>query len=210
MQDKPISIKITLLGNCGVGKSSIIQRYTSNSFQEDYNSTNGGSYSQKSISIDDTLYQLDIWDTAGQEKYRSLGKNFYKEAYIVILVYDITREDSLDGIKTIWYPDLQQFGEKCKILALVGNKCDRYEEENTVNEEEARAYAKEINANFFIVSAKNGDNIKNLFDKLITLFIEPNFQDKVIQNEIDRKGSVKIAQKKDKEQKSKDKKKKCC
>ena len=210
MQDKPISIKITLLGNCGVGKSSIIQRYTSNSFQEDYNSTNGGSYSQKSISIDDTLYQLDIWDTAGQEKYRSLGKNFYKEAYIVILVYDITREDSLEGIKTIWYPDLQQFGEKCKILALVGNKCDRYEEENTVNEEEARAYAKEINANFFIVSAKNGDKIKNLFDKLITLFIEPNFQDKVIQNEIDRKGSVKIAQKKDKEQKSKDKKKKCC
>ena len=210
MQDKPISIKITLLGNCGVGKSSIIQRYTSNSFQEDYNSTNGGSYSQKSISIDDTLYQLDIWDTAGQEKYRSLGKNFYKEAYIVILVYDITREDSLDGIKTIWYPDLQQFGEKCKILALVGNKCDRYEEENTVNEEEARAYAKEINANFFIVSAKNGDNIKNLFDKLITLFIEPNFQDKVIQNEIDRKGSVKIAQKKNKEEKSKDKKKKCC
>ncbi len=210
MQDKPISIKITLLGNCGVGKSSIIQRYTSNSFQEDYNSTNGGSYSQKSISIDDTLYQLDIWDTAGQEKYRSLGKNFYKEAYIVILVYDITREDSLEGIKTIWYPDLQQFGEKCKILALVGNKCDRYEEENTVNEEEARAYAKEINANFFIVSAKNGDNIKNLFDKLITLFIEPNFQDKVIQNEIDRKGSVKIAQKKNKEEKSKDKKKKCC
>ena len=210
MQDKPISIKITLLGNCGVGKSSIIQRYTSNSFQEDYNSTNGGSYSQKSISIDDTLYQLDIWDTAGQEKYRSLGKNFYKEAYIVILVYDITREDSLEGIKTIWYPDLQQFGEKCKILALVGNKCDRYEEENTVNEEEARAYAKEINANFFIVSAKNGDNIKNLFDKLITLFIEPNFQDKVIQNEIDRKGSVKIAQKKNKEQNSKDKKKKCC
>ena len=210
MQDKPISIKITLLGNCGVGKSSIIQRYTSNSFQEDYNSTNGGSYSQKSISIDDTLYQLDIWDTAGQEKYRSLGKNFYKEAYIVILVYDITREDSLEGIKTIWYPDLQQFGEKCKILALVGNKCDRYEEENTVNEEEARAYAKEINANFFIVSAKNGDNIKNLFDKLITLFIEPNFQDKVIQNEIDRKGSVKKKKKKNKEEKSKDKKKKCC
>ena len=210
MQEKETSVKITLLGNCGVGKSSIIQRYTSNSFQEDYNSTNGGSYSQKSISIDDTLYQLDIWDTAGQEKYRSLGKNFYKEAYIVILVYDITREDSLEGIKTIWYPDLQQFGEKCKILALVGNKCDRYEEENTVNEEEARAYAKEINANFFIVSAKNGDNIKNLFDKLITLFIEPNFQDKVIQNEIDRKGSVKIAQKKNKEEKSKDKKKKCC
>ena len=192
MQDQPISIKITLLGNCGVGKSSIIARYKTGSFEEDYISTNGASYSQKMLNINDKVFQLDIWDTAGQEKYRSLGKNFYREAYIIILVYDITRQDSLEGLKKIWYPDLLQFGEKFKIIAVVGNKCDRYEEEEIVSEEEARSFANEIKAQFFIVSAKTGDNITNLFNNLIEAYWKPNFQEKISEDSIRRNFSYRI------------------
>ena len=210
MQEKVISIKITLLGNYGVGKSSIIFRYKNGSFEEDYYSTNGISYSDKIINRDDINYQLDIWDTAGQEKYNSLGRNFYREAYVVILVYDITKKDSLEGLKNIWYPDLLKYGEKYKILTVVGNKSDRYREENTVSEEEARKFAYDIKANFMIVSAKTGDNIQNLFENLVDLYSQPNFQEQIVEEENKRKGSYKIQKKKKEEKDLKEKEKKCC
>ena len=212
MQEKSISIKITLLGDSGVGKSSIILRYNLNTFQEDFNSTNGANYTQKKININDINYQLDIWDTAGQEKYRSLGRNFYRDAYIIILVYDIIRKDSFDNLKNIWYPELLKYGEKFKILAVVGNKCDRYEEE-TVNEDEGRAFANEIKAIFVTTSAKTGNNIKYLFDTLIDLYIKPDFQDNISTEKVKRRGSCKIKKNTKEEEKEKEKEKKkknCC
>ena len=212
MQEKSISIKITLLGDSGVGKSSIILRYNLNTFQEDFHSTNGANYTQKKININDINYQLDIWDTAGQEKYRSLGRNFYRDAYIVILVYDIIRKDSFDNLKNIWYPELLKYGEKFKILAVVGNKCDRYEEE-TVNEDEGRAFANEIKAIFVTTSAKTGNNIKYLFDTLIDLYIKPDFQDNISTEKVKRRGSCKIKKNTKEEEKEKEKEKKkknCC
>ena len=204
------NVKVTLLGNCGVGKTCIIQWYIDDSFEENYKSTNGASYSQKLINKNGKKYQLDIWDTAGQEKYRSLGKNFYRDSYIVIFVYDITRKDSFEGIKQIWYPDLLKFGEKFAILAVVGNKCDKYEEED-VSEDEARAFANEIKGHFFVVSAKNGTNIKNLFDDLMDNYCDPNFQTKVEEATITRKTSAKIQKNNNsKEKELKDKKKGCC
>ena len=212
MTDETISLKITLLGDCGVGKSSIIYRYNTGSFKEHYNSTCGGSYSQKLISINDKTLQLDIWDTAGQEKYRSIGKNFYREAYIIILVYDITRKNSLEGLKNTWYPDVTKYGEKYKILAVVGNKCDLYEEENVVSEEEARNFANEIKAQFFIVSAKNGTNINSLFNNLIVAFWNPNFQEQISENTFRKTTTQKINRLTINEEKefNKKKKKNCC
>ena len=78
-------------------------------------------------------YQLDIWDTAGQESFRSLGKNFYKDAYIVLLVYDITRLESFENLKNIWYKELNENVEQNPIIAVVGNKSDLYEEDEIVN-----------------------------------------------------------------------------
>ena len=212
MEEKLPSVKITLLGNCGVGKSSIIQRYANNTFSEDYISTNGASYCSKEIERRNKKYLLDMWDTAGQEKYRSLGKNFYREAYIVILVYDITRQDSIDGLKNIWYPDLQKYGENFKVLAVVGNKCDRFEEDGVVDEEEAKSFAKEINGIFMNVSAKHGDNIENLFNTLIDSYIEPDFQNNISEHLTIRKNSYKIKQNTKEEEKEfkEKKKKKCC
>ena len=204
------NVKVTLLGNCGVGKTCIIKRYMDDSFEENYKSTNGASYSQKLINKNGKNYQLDIWDTAGQEKYRSLGKNFYRDSYIVIFVYDITRKDSFEGIKQIWYPDLLKYGGNFAILAVVGNKCDKYEEE-AVGEEEARAFANEIKGHFLVVSAKNGTNIKNLFDDLMNYYCDPNFHKKVEEANIPKKTSSKIQRNNSsKEKELKDKKKGCC
>jgi len=206
MQESPVSVKIALLGNSGVGKTSIIQRYTSNIFQPGIMSTTGASYSNKIVHLNDIILQLDLWDTAGQEKYRSLGRNFYRDAYIIILVYDITTKLSFNGLKEIWYPDLQKFGEKYNILAVVGNKNDLYEKED-VDEDEARAFAQEINAVFDTVSAKNGDNIENLFEKLINKYCEPMFQSKVSESSGKKGKTAKIDKSKNKK---KNKKKSWC
>ena len=191
MGDKPESIKIAFLGSCGVGKTCIAQRYINNSFQENYISTTA-SYLHKIITRNNKYYQLDIWDTAGQEKFRALGKNFYKDAFIVILVYDITRNDSFDELKKIWYPDVLQYGEKKPILAVVGNKCDLYEEKEIVDEDEARKFAEEINAKFMIVSAKSNINIQNLFSDLINLYFDSKFQNEVAKKKSPRNNSTRL------------------
>ena len=206
MGDKPESIKITLLGSCGVGKTCIAQRFIDNSFKENYTSTTA-SYLQKQITRNNKYYQLDIWDTAGQEKYRALGKNFYKDAFIVIIVYDITRNDSFDELKKIWYPDVLQYGEKKPILAVVGNKCDLYEEKEIVDEDEARKFAEEINAKFMIVSAKSNINIQNLFSDLIDLYFDSKFQNKVAKKKSPRNNSTRLENNNTTDAK---KKKRCC
>ena len=189
------NIKIALIGDSGVGKSSIALRYTSNEFDQNYLSTDGASYSTKIITKYGQTLQLDIWDTAGQERYRSLGKNFYKDAYIVILVYDITKQETFDNLKEIWYDELKKNGEENPILGIAGNKNDQYENDNIVNEEEARNFANSVNGIFQLVSAKTGDNIENFFNLLINEYFKLNYPEKV-QNIIDRRNSYQITKKK--------------
>ena len=173
-EQKPVSIKITLIGNSGVGKTCIIRRYSLNDYVENPTSTTGGNYSSKFVEINGQKYQLDLWDTAGQERYRSLTKHFYKDAYIIVLVYDITKQDTFEELKSIWYPNVLQMGEKYTVLAVVGNKSDLFEDEE-VKEEEARKYTESIGATFMQVSAKNGDNIELLFDTLVRKYLGPEF-----------------------------------
>ena len=177
--NEPQSIKITLLGNPGVGKTCIISRYIDDTFDENNPSTIGANYSEKLIKKHGKEYELDIWDTAGQEKFHSLGKHFYKESYIVCFVYDITNEESLQSLKTIWYPDLQKYGEKYAILAVVGNKSDLYENDNLADENKAKEFAKEIGATFMLTSAKSGDGIEKLFNILTDKFLSPEFNPKL-------------------------------
>ena len=179
------SCKVCLLGNSGSGKSSIIERLINNDFTEDSQSTTCSNYSKKVINTQSGEIQLNIWDTGGQEKYRSLGKLFYKDAYIVCFVYDITQKSSFEAIKNIWLPDLQKFGEKYTVLGLTGSKIDKYLEQE-VTEEEGRKYAEEIDAIFMQTSAKNGTGINQLFEQLAFEYYKPEFSDLVDQL-IDRK-----------------------
>ena len=201
-----ISIKATLLGSSGVGKTCIIRRYTENDFDASTASTPGASYSQKLLNINGKQIQLDVWDTAGQEKYRSLGRHFYKDAYIVCLVYDITNKESFEDLKNNWYNDLKTYGEKFNITAVVGNKSDMYEKEE-VKEEDARAFADSINSTFFLVSAKNGNNIDLLFNTLVKQYLGPEFTENIRQT-ISDKGVTKKIQNVKKEKNDKNDKKK--
>ena len=199
---EPEGIKITLIGNSGVGKTSIINQYIDQTFDEANAATIGANYSEKVITKNNKEYELNIWDTAGQEKFHSVGKHFYKDAYIVCLVYDITSQDSLDQLKEIWYPDIKKFGEKYTILAVVGNKSDLYENDNLADENHAKEFAQSINATFMLTSAKTGDGIEKLFDTLVDKFLSSDFNSKYKEMK-QIKGEIKVLKPNEGEKKKK-------
>ena len=170
MENNDISIKVTLIGESSVGKTCIINKFCKNIFEEKVDSTLGANYSQKNIEINGMPIRLDLWDTAGQEKYRAIGRHFYKESYIVCLVYDITNKESFEKIKEIWYPELVEYGEQYKIIGLIGNKVDLFLEEQ-VPEETAKKYAEEINAIHKRTSALKGTGIEDLFNELTIKYL---------------------------------------
>ena len=178
-ENEPPSIKITLIGNPGVGKTCIISRYIDDVFEENLTSTIGANYTEKTITKNKKEYQLDIWDTAGQEQFQSLGKHFYKDSYIVCLVYDITSQASLNSLKEIWYPNLLKFGEKYTVLAVVANKSDLYESDKLADEKQAKEFANEIKGIWMSTSAKSGDGIDKLFDTMVDKYLNPEFNAKV-------------------------------
>ena len=186
-KDKNNLIKIVLIGNSGVGKTCISQRYVNDSYidQKDC-STIGSSYFVKTVDINGKEYTLDIWDTAGQEKYRSIGKMFYKNAYIVLFVYDITNKKSFIDLKTVWYDELIKTGEKKTVMAVVGNKSDMFLKEE-VDENEAREWANEIGAIFGLVSAKTGNCINCLFKDILKEYFSPSFS-----SQLGQKGEIQI------------------
>ena len=199
---EPEGIKITLIGNSGVGKTSIINQYIDQTFDEANAATIGANYSEKIIIKNNKEYELNIWDTAGQEKFHSVGKHFYKDAYIVCLVYDITSQDSLEQLETIWYPDIKKYGEKYTILAVVGNKSDLYENDNLADENKAKEFAQSINATFMLTSAKTGDGIEKLFDTLVDKFLSSDFNSKYKEMK-QIKGEIKVLKPNEGEKKKK-------
>ena len=107
--------KVVLLGESGVGKTCIIARFINNTFEENLISTTGASYAGKTMTFDEfggKSIKFEIWDTAGQEKYRSLTKIFYKDAGAAILVYDITRKESFEEIQKYWINQIKEFAPK--------------------------------------------------------------------------------------------------
>ena len=166
-----MGIKVTLIGDSSVGKTSIINRYCKNIFDQSIGSTLGANYSQKIIEKDGKKIRLDLWDTAGQEKYRAIGRHFYRESFIVCLVYDITNKKSFENIKSIWYPELMEHRENEKKISLIGNKNDKYLEED-VDEKSVKEFADEIQAVYKKTSALDNTGIEYLFDELISKYIK--------------------------------------
>ena len=205
MTDKGNSCKVVLLGESGVGKTCIISRYVNNTYDEKSETTNGASYASKVIVLEQYKQSLrfDIWDTAGQEKYRSLTKFFYKDAAIAVLVYDITRRDSFEEVKNYWYEQLKTCGEKNIVIGLAGNKCDMFDKE-AVTEEEAKNFANEIGAQFQLTSAFKNMGIDDLFRMVGCKFLDPNFQDKI--NEEPKEQTKNITLNSNTQKKKKDKK----
>ena len=181
-----LKCKVIFVGDSSVGKSCIINRYINDSFQNQV-VTLGCNSLLKTITIDKYNIKFDIWDTAGMEKFRSLNAQFYKDANIVILVYEIINLNSFNSIKNYWYKDIIENSNKNIILGLIGNKSDLYLDKEEVSEEEARNYAKEINAIFKLTSALNGNGINELFEILAKEYIKKYKNNMLIGNLIDNK-----------------------
>ena len=161
---KTIEIKIVLLGNINVGKTSIASRYCKNVFNEHHINTIGGAYQQQKVILSNgSAVKLHIWDTSGQERFRAMTNLYYRDAQVAILTYDVTNESSFTGIE-FWIKELKYKVENDNmILFLVGNKCDVNEDERKVSTIKGKNFADENNMLFFETSAKNGDGVKDLF-----------------------------------------------
>ena len=161
-----ITCKVVLVGDTGVGKTCIIQRYVNNNYVEGGESTVASTYTYKVLNYPklNKSISFDIWDTAGQELYRALAKNFYLNASIGILVYDIRRKSSFESIQNYWYEQLKESGEENMIIGIAGNKCDLFGEED-VDEEEVKKFAKSIGAVFKLTSCKECIGIDELFEE---------------------------------------------
>ena len=147
MEDENLDIfpcKIILVGDSGVGKTSIIGRFLDR-FSEKEKPTIGAAYSKKLQTIDNYSISFDIWDTAGQEQFRAVNVIFYKDASICIMVYDITKPESFENIKNFWYKTVKNNADEDIIIGLAGNKIDLFEEEK-VDENEVKEFCNTINA----------------------------------------------------------------
>ena len=180
IDDKPINCKIILVGDSGVGKTSIIARYL-NKYSPNIVTTINTSFYSKLVVIDDYKINFQIWDTVGQEKYRSLNSLFFKDANICILVYDITKEKTFNNIKNYWYESVITNGSEGIICGVAGNKSDLYEfEKNDRNE--VTDFCKEINAVFRFTSAKNNYCVDELFKELGDKFMNSDYMQRIKRN----------------------------
>jgi small GTP-binding protein len=206
------TLKIVLIGESGVGKTSIISQFIDQIFQNDQQSTIGGTFSTKTIKCGNgKILKLEIWDTAGQERYRSVTKMFYKYANAAILVYDITNKFSFEELQKYWIEQVKESSPRNIILAIVANKSDLIEYEQ-VDEGTARQFAKDNDALFAVTSAKQISTVESLFldiakkytgtDSALTL----EEKDEIEEFRKIRKESVKIT----KETQNKNQKKKGC
>ena len=210
--DNEESVKVVLIGESGVGKTSIISQFTKGIFNPDLMSTKGATFSTKKKEFKESnkILSFEIWDTAGQEKYRSLAKMFFKDAAVALIVYDVTSKKSFEEIKAYWMDLVKENGPKKVIMYIVGNKIDLSEKE-VVNEDEARAFAENENVNFWLTSAKNSTGIDELFNEIGNQYLSPDFNnnDEIKQRKM-RKNEVTKVNKENALQNNKNSKKQGC
>jgi small GTP-binding protein len=167
-----ISFKVIIIGDCGVGRSSLSLKATKNIFTETYKTTIGFEFYTFNIKINNLNINLQIWDTCGQETFKSLISNFYKNSSLAIIVYAIDNINSFNNIN-MWIKDLKQFSNPNIKIILIGNKND-LNDKRVIQFEKGKEFSKDYNFDlFFETSAKNGFNVKNVFiDAAKILYLE--------------------------------------
>ena len=164
-----ISVKIGLLGNTSVGKSSLIRRYVDEKFEDNFMSTIGVDYFQKKVTINNKNIIIEIQDTSGEERFRSIAKSYYKNVDGIIFVFDVTNEESFKEGINYWLTECdKEKGEYKKIL--VGNKID-LKETRIINKETIEKFAKDKGMKYFETSAKEGTKVDIIFKELAELIL---------------------------------------
>ena len=222
-----IKLKLIVVGNQSTGKSSILNRFVNDTFEENYQATIGLDFQSKNITIHDQDVRLIIYDTAGQEKFRSLIPMYIRESQIILLIYDISDRESFESIPK-WIEEVKEVLNKEVVFALIGNKLD-LENERKVTFEEGKKLAEKHNYVFQEVSAKTGKNFENLFevqifDSVYNVFRKefekrermdgegeegPNYETNANTNEINN-NKVKLESNNNKDEQKTKKKKRCC
>ena len=173
--DYQIYFKVIVIGSCGVGKTCITNKATRNNFSDDYQATIGMEFFSLFIKLNDKIIKLQIWDTCGQEAYRSLITNFYRSSSLAIIVYSIEDKSSFNNLD-LWIRELKLYNSPDTKLILVGNKKD-LEKKRAISYEEGKKFAKEYGfIDFFETSAKTGENIKEMFIKASILLYEEHLK----------------------------------
>ncbi|KAJ3201880.1 hypothetical protein HK099_002065 [Clydaea vesicula] len=163
-QLKPIQVKLVLLGEAAVGKSSLVLRFVNNEFIDNKEPTIGAAFLTQKCKLLDKIIKFEIWDTAGQERFHSLAPMYYRNAQAAVVAYDITKAASLDKAKS-WVKELQRQANPNIIIALVGNKLD-LEDQRQVPKEEAQLFANEAGLLFTEASAKSGEFVMEVFTEI--------------------------------------------
>ena len=203
-----VLFKIILVGDTSVGKTNIINKYIKNEFQEDFYATIGVEFSHKQFIVDNHKIKAQIWDTAGQEAFRSITRTYYKSSTCAFIVYDITDKKTFENVIT-WLNEVRDMCYKDILICLIGNKCD-LETKREISYEDGKNFADENNLLFFETSAKSGINITECFNESATVLVDKieNGQLKLDQ----ASNGIQIGNFPDSEQNEnlRKKKKKCC
>eukprot|EP00850_Spirogloea_muscicola_P014799 SM000108S14243 [mRNA] locus=s108:384732:386249:- [translate_table: standard] len=163
--------KLLLIGDSGVGKSSLLLRFTADVF-DDLAPTIGVDFKLKMMTIGGKRLKLTVWDTAGQERFRTLTGSYYRGAQGIILVYDVTRRETFIDLSEVWLKEIDLYSTNADcIKMLVGNKVDR-ESERMVTRQEGVAFARQHGCLFLECSAKTRDNVAQCFEELVQKILE--------------------------------------
>jgi small GTP-binding protein len=172
-EKKILRFKTILIGDASVGKTSLLQRFIHNRFKIEYNCTIGVDYWVKSLQLDNqATVDLQIWDTCGQERFKTITRQYYRDTHGCILVFDLTKKETFKSIE-IWIEDIKNFGNHEMSLIVVGNKCDLIENRE-VSKEEIDQFLQNYNYEYLEVSALTGENVKLSFEKIAKLMTIEN------------------------------------
>ena len=166
---KEYEVKICLLGDVAVGKTSIASRFCKNIFNENYVNTIGGAYQQQNIMLENNVkMKLHVWDTSGDERFKSMTNLYYRDAQVAILTYDVSNMQTFEGLD-YWLKELSDKVNKDNMLLfLAGNKCDVDSSMKKVPVSKAKEFAERNNMFFYETSAKTGVGVKELFRAIAT------------------------------------------
>ena len=164
-EQEDYKIKIIVVGDSGVGKTNLINRFASDKFDTNSKATIGVEFVYKTLKINKEVIKVEVWDTAGQERYRAITSSYYKGAKGAIIVYDITNEDSFNNVES-WMNEVTKKGKTDMQFLLVGNKKDLINDRK-VTEQKGIDKAKELNMNLFEASALEKTNVNEAFNYLV-------------------------------------------
>ena len=150
--------KLLLIGDSGVGKSCLLLRFADDTYTESYISTIGVDFKIRTIELDGKTIKLQVWDTAGQERFRTITSSYYRGAHGIIVVYDVTDQESYNNVKQ-WLQEIDRYACENVDKLLVGNKCD-LTDKKVVEYTRAKAYADQLGISFLETSAKNSTNVE--------------------------------------------------